>query len=131
MGFLDERRRSEEWMDRPDARPEDVRAALEYIRRVNRWLGYGRATVSHFEAFARGWRAGERVTVLDVGTGSGDIPVMLIEWAARRGFDLRVVGVDLHATTSQEAGKTAEGMDGKFKAVRGDALRLPFADGAF
>ena len=58
-------------------------------------------------------------TVLDVATGSGDLLVTL----ARRAPTLRLIGLDRHATTLDEARGVAVG-----SLVRGDALALPFDD---
>jgi len=115
-------------MDAPGASDEQLRRSLRFIRRVNAALGYTRATLSHFDRFSRSWRRGETIRVVDVGTGSADIPLALLRWAERRGFDLRVVGVDLHPTTAAIA---AEARHPKLRIVRGDALCPPFAANSF
>ena len=38
-----------------------------------------------------------------IATGSAYVPRALVRWGGRRGFDVRVVGVDLHATTARAA----------------------------
>ena len=86
-------------MDDPAADPADLRRSLAYIRRVNALLGYTRATIGHLRRFSRGWKRCETIRVLDVATGSADIPRAILRWSARRGFDVRVVGIDLHPTT--------------------------------
>jgi ubiquinone/menaquinone biosynthesis C-methylase UbiE len=96
---LKNRRREEEWMDGEGVEEEELANALKFIRRINRLLGYTRTTVRHLEELSRNWRKGERVEILDVATGSGDIPVAVLEWAESNGFDVRVVGVDRHEKT--------------------------------
>ena len=86
-------------MDDPAADPADLRRSLAYIRRINSLLGYTRATVRHLDRFSRRWRPGETIHILDVATGSADIPRAILRWAGRRGFDVRIVAVDLHQTT--------------------------------
>jgi ubiquinone/menaquinone biosynthesis C-methylase UbiE len=72
------------------------------------------------------------VRVLDVATGSGDLPRALARWGRRRGFDVRAVGVDLHETTLREAAAlTPLKQFPEVRFVRADALRLPFAEGSF
>jgi ubiquinone/menaquinone biosynthesis C-methylase UbiE len=39
------------------------------------------------------------VTLLDVATGSADLPLAATRWARRAGFQLRVTGVDKHHAT--------------------------------
>ncbi len=116
-------------MDRADADPEELRSALAFIRRINVLLGYTRATLHHLKRFSRSWKAGERITILDLATGSADIPRAILKWARRSGFDLHVTGLDLHPTTASAA--LAENPDPSLIIVRGDALHPPFADGSF
>lgn len=123
------RRRTDEWMDAPDADPELVRRSLGFLRRANRLLGYTRATLAHLDRFSRAWRPGARMRVIDFATGSADIPRAVLRWAGRRGFDVRVVGVDLHATTAHAA--LTHAPNPRLQVVRADVLSLPFADGSF
>ena len=123
---LTSRRREDEWMDAPDADPVLVHKSLAYIRRINSLLGYTRATLSHLKRFSAGWRPGETIRILDVATGSADIPRAMLRWARARGFDVRVIGVDLHPTIAAEAQGAQD--DPRLRIVRADALALPFAD---
>ena len=61
--------------------------------------------------------------MLDVATGSGDLPRAIAAWGRRRGFDVSCVGLDLHGRTILAAKD-----EGGVAVVRGDATRLPFAD---
>lgn len=123
---LDLRRRQPEWMDDPQADPVVVRQSLRFIRRINWLLGYTRSTLHHLRRFSRRWRPGERIEIVDLATGSADIPRAILRWADRRGFDLRIVGVELHPVAAQ-----ARGGDARLQIVQADALAAPFADGAF
>jgi SAM-dependent methyltransferase len=124
------RRREEEWMDAPGISPAEIRRSLSFIRRVNRLLRYTRATVGHLDRFSRTWRAGESITILDVATGSGDIPRAIAEWSKRRKFDVRITGLDRHAQTAGIARDLSQSHP-QIRIVRGDAMSLPFADGSF
>jgi ubiquinone/menaquinone biosynthesis C-methylase UbiE len=126
---LSQRQRQEEWLDAPDADPEQLRKSLRYIRWVNRLFRYTHATLSHLERFSVRWKRDQIIRILDIATGSADIPWAILKWAGRRGFDVRVVGVDLHPRIAFEA--AASMIDSRFKVFRADALRLPFADGSF
>jgi ubiquinone/menaquinone biosynthesis C-methylase UbiE len=118
-------------MDAPDADPALVRQSLRFLRRVNRLLGYTRSTLDQLERFSRSWGRDEPIRILDVATGSADLPLAILGWADRRGYrDLRTVGIDLHATTAAAAA-LAQSPDPRIRIVRGNALRLPFADGSF
>ena len=125
-------RRTDEKMDDPAANPADLRASLAFIRRLNTVLRYNRSTLAHFDRFARSWKPGGTIRVLDVATGSADLPRALLRWARRRGVDVRIVGVDIQPTTLAVAAALTPAEDrAGLRFVRGDALRLPFADGSF
>lgn len=117
-------------MDRPDVDPETLRKSLAFIRRANNFFNYTAASIRHLERFSRGWRPGEAIRLLDVATGSADIPRAMLAWADRKGLDLRIVAVDLHAQTLRTAAEGGDA-DPRLTFVRGDALHLPFADGSF
>jgi ubiquinone/menaquinone biosynthesis C-methylase UbiE len=109
-------------MDAPDADPVQLRRSLAFIRRINAALGYTRATLRHLDDFSRGWSRGQPITILDVATGSGDVPRAIFRWAKRRAFDVRIIAVDIHEQTLRSA--AGEGL----QLVQADAMRLPFAD---
>ena len=117
-------------MDAADVDPRLLDDSLRFIRRVNLLLGYTRATISHLQRFSRAWRPGQRVTMLDFATGSADVPLAIVAWGRRRGFDVRVVGLDLHETTCDLA-RAATRHEPAIEIVRGDALDPPFDDGTF
>src|SRR5438034_2637301 len=117
MGFLAHRRRQAEWMDAPDADPVELGRSLAFIRRINSILGYTRATLGHLRRFSRTWKRGERIDVIDLATGSADIPLALLKWAGAAGFDLHIVAVDRHHQTAQMAEEEAAG-DPRLRVVQ-------------
>jgi ubiquinone/menaquinone biosynthesis C-methylase UbiE len=123
-GFLQSRQREEEWMDAPDVDPEQLRLSLRFIRRINAFLRYPQVTLWHLTRLSRHWKKGEKISILDLATGSGDIPRAILNWARRRRFNLRMIAVDLHAETI----RVAAALDPELKAARADARQLPFAD---
>lgn len=116
-------------MDAPDVDPALLRRSLGFIRRINSLLGYTRATLHHLDRFSRGWRPGERIRILDLATGSADIPRAILRWADRRGFDVHILGVDRHPVTVAAAG--VEDADPRLRIVQADVFDLPFAPGSF
>jgi len=129
MAFLLHRRRQREWMDEPGADPEQLRRSLGFIRRINWLLRYTRATIWHLERFSRSWAKGGRIDIVDLATGSADIPRAILKWARRRGFDVHVVGVDRHRVTARAAdeGET----DPRLRIIQADVFDLPFEPGQF
>ena len=124
------RHREPEWMDAPDVDAAILADSLRFIRRVNSLLRYTRATISHLERFSRRWQPGQRVSMIDFATGSADVPLAIVAWGRRRGFDLHVVGLDLHQHTCELA-RAATRHEPAIEIVRGDALDPPFDAGSF
>ncbi len=125
------RERSEELehLDKGDYTPEEYEGCLRELRRVNRWLGDSRALRrSVLPDLARA--APPEFSLLDVGAGSGELLREVAQWARRTGRRARLVGLELNARAA--SGLAEESRDfWEIESVRGDALRLPFDDGAF
>lgn len=113
-----------ELLDDPRAAPARVSESLRNIARANRWFG-GAAAVRFGLARALPGHASGALTMLDVGTGLGDLPRMAVAWAARRGITLRAVGLERHGVAARLAGQQG------IAAVIGDGGSLPFAAGSF
>jgi ubiquinone/menaquinone biosynthesis C-methylase UbiE len=128
LSSLKHRVRTREWMDEPDADPDELRRSLAFIRRTNTLLGYTRSTLHHLTRFSRSWRPQQTIRILDVATGSGDVPRAILRWASRRNLNVDVTGIDLHAKTVREATAASHP---RLHFVRGDALNLPFPDDSF
>src|SRR5688572_22654840 len=92
-----------ELLDDPAADPETVIQSLRNVARANRWFG-GAAAVRHgLERVLRGVPRGRPLTLLDMGTGAGDVPRRVVGWARRRGYTLRPVGLELNRTAAAMA----------------------------
>lgn len=122
------RRRVDEWMDAPDADPITLEKSLRFIRQINRFLGYSRATVKALAGLIDP-ASTLPVRVLDVATGTADIPVAVLRQAQARRAVVSVVALDLHEATVRTA--RAWTAHPRLRFVRGDATALPFADGSF
>jgi len=125
------RRRSYELehLDLGDYTDEEYEGCLVELRRVNRWLGDARA-LRRSVLTEIGRDAARAFTLLDVGAGSGELLREAARWARAQGIEARLVGLELNARSALSILEESEGF-GEIAAVRGDALRLPFADGAF
>jgi SAM-dependent methyltransferase len=112
-----------ELMDRPVDAPAELEANLADIAFANRWLG-GIAPIR------REVRRTGACTVLDVGSGAGDVAHALVLDGRRRGRDLRVTCLD-RSTQMLAIARRRTGADERLSFVQGDGERLPFADGSF
>ena len=75
--WMSKRSLEREFMDDHTPPQDVVDDIYRFLGGINRWLGGTRATLDRFEEFSRGWRAGQRVEVLDVATGGGDFAKVL------------------------------------------------------
>jgi 2-polyprenyl-3-methyl-5-hydroxy-6-metoxy-1,4-benzoquinol methylase len=103
----------------------DLVRSLGDVARLNGVFGGRLVTLRHVRRFLARYPPDRPVTVLDVGTGSADIPRALVRWARRAGRSLRVIALDLDAATLAVARRATDGY-GEITFVRADALALPF-----
>jgi ubiquinone/menaquinone biosynthesis C-methylase UbiE len=99
------------------------------ISRVNALFGGRMVTMVHVKRLLAALPADRLVTVLDVGTGAGDIPREVVRWARRQGRRVRVFALDRDAATLQIAAQVVRDYP-EITFVRGDALALPIRAGA-
>lgn len=84
-----------ELLDDPAADPAEVRLSLRNVARANRWFG-GAAAVRHgLRRVLRDVTPGRTLSLLDLGTGAGDLPCRAMRWARHRGYQLRPLGLEL------------------------------------
>jgi SAM-dependent methyltransferase len=106
----------------------ELAANLRDIRRANRYFGGTRAVVSAVQPFLVG--AGARsVTILDVATGSADIPLALVRQADRHAWRIQITATDLQPEVLAIA-RAAE-RPGVLAVEPADARALPYADNTF
>lgn len=128
MGVLTPaRRRGEEHIDDPSLDGAITVRSLEDVARSNALFGGRRAVLAALdevlaEARASAAPSSAPLTLLDVGTGVGDIPFHARRRAARRGVPLVTYGVELSPVLAA-ASRARVG-----ESVCADAFRLPFAD---
>ena len=81
-----------ELLDLPgSATREEIRGNLRDIAFANRWLGGTSVVLGHLREMLGDART---VTVLDLATGLGDIPMAIVRWARRRGIAVKIAAVD-------------------------------------
>jgi 2-polyprenyl-3-methyl-5-hydroxy-6-metoxy-1,4-benzoquinol methylase len=89
-----------EMMDRPQPVSPELERDLERLRQLNRWFG------SHHlvSTFMRRWIIpGAQMRIVDLATGSGDIPRLLVDHARRIGAQIQIDAVDQQAATLEIA----------------------------
>lgn len=124
-----QRSRELEHLDKGDYTIDEYEECLVELRRINRLLGDARALRRSLlrEVERRKFR---KFSVLDVGAGSGELLRVAATWARAEHVEARFVGVELNARSAASILEESRSHE-EISAVRGDALRLPFADGSF
>ncbi len=89
-----------ELMDRPQPVSAELESDLENIRELNRWFG-SYALISMF--LSRWIKPGARLRMIDLATGSGDIPRLVAEYGRKVGAELQIDALDRQSATLEIA----------------------------
>ncbi len=116
-----------ELLDAPVEDPAVYEESLGQVAAVNRWLGGEGALL---RALARLLPAEAPARILDVGTGSAELPLRIAGWARRHGRSLRIVAADIHPRALALAHRRTAAAP-SIEVAAADARALPFGDGAF
>jgi len=128
LAALDRRDRVPELMDGPGLDPAEHRAALAALARINRLSLSAEILWPPIRAAARE-NPGRPVRVLDVATGSGDVPLRLWHKARRAGVAVEIAGCDVSPTALEEAARGAGPAGAGLRFFRHDAIRDPLPGG--
>lgn len=119
-----------ELIDLPSSSLLELAQNLKDMAFINKYMGVHRMVRFHLGCLLRKRAHLEEIRVLDLATGSGDVPVSLIRWARQRNLKMRVVGLDINKLVLS----IARGMSSNFPEIdfmQGDLLNLPFKPSSF
>jgi ubiquinone/menaquinone biosynthesis C-methylase UbiE len=118
------RQRGFEYLDDPTLSPHVAAHSLRDIALANRYFGGTSAVLSEMrDVMLDLKRAGRsKLSLLDVGTGQGDIPLVIARKARPHGVTVDAIGVELTAAFARVAHERLRNM------VVADARTLPLAD---
>jgi SAM-dependent methyltransferase len=133
-----------EMMDLPGHPRKLLEEDLANLRVFNRYLGGHRSVMRGLARLVREQRLVD-FSLLDVGTGSGDVPARITDWAQQRGIKTSIVALEREPVTARVAAAHTNppvipllkrGKEGDFGCrgilvVRGDGLMPPFRAGSF
>jgi ubiquinone/menaquinone biosynthesis C-methylase UbiE len=110
---------------------QELAGNLRDIQRANRYFGGRRAILSVLRPILRerAHCTEEPVTILDLATGSADIPLALVHEGARHDWNIQITATDLQPQVLALA-RAAE-RPGSIQIEAGDARDLSYPDGAF
>ena len=102
-------------MDRPQPVSHELERDLERLRQLNRWFGSYRLV----STFMRRWiMPGAQMRVVDLATGSGDIPRLLVDHARKIGAQIKIDAVDRQAATLEIARSLSAGYPENFLTTK-------------
>ncbi len=126
MGWLSKRQLQAELMDQPDLDPAQHRAALAGLARINWWSFSASILWPRLVELAN--RSPTQIRILDVATGSGDVPIRLFRRAHRAGISMTIEGCDLSPFAIEQARENARRVRADVSFFVYDALRgLPLS----
>jgi len=96
------RSQQKEMMDFPDNPKQVLDEDLRNLRTLNRYLGGYRSVMRCLDRLVGAGKL-SRFSLLDVGTGSGDIPARITNWAQHRGIKASIVALEPEPVTARVA----------------------------
>jgi len=124
---LSHRNLQPELMDQPDLDPKTHRKALSGLRRINFLSGSVGILWPAIRRLAEK-TAAERIRVLDIGSGGGDLAIALWKKSRRHSIPLEIVGVDISDVAVESARTQAKQTDARVQFEVCDALTQPLPD---
>ncbi len=127
-GFLTLPRTDEpEQIDDPSQPFAAIESSMRDVALSNRLFGGTQTVLSYVARLLQDVPPNTSIRILDIATGSADIPNALAKWGRRRELNLTIIGVDNQAAMLQ----MARAASSEVLLVQADALALPFPPKSF
>lgn len=111
-------------MDGNDVSQAEFSACLEDLARVNTWTFARRPTLDFISKCMGQVRAGETLTIVDVGFGAGDMLIAIRDLMQKRGRSARLIGYDINPR-SEHVARSRAGPERNIEFRTGDAFEWP------
>jgi 2-polyprenyl-3-methyl-5-hydroxy-6-metoxy-1,4-benzoquinol methylase len=118
-----------ELLDELDLDADALALNLADIRRINRLLGWTSYTIHGVAAVVRA-RQLRSFSLLDLASGSADMPLAIARWSRGAGVQARIVATDISPDIVAIARRQAA-IEPMIQVEQQNALDLPYAEGAF
>ena len=122
------RDRQPEMMDQPGILEEVHRQALRGLARLNRFTRVASDLYKPIREHALAMPH-RKLSILDVASGSGDLPIQWLRWSKRDGLDLQVCALDISQTAVREQQRQAKLADVRLDSIQLDCIRDPLPPG--
>ena len=120
---MKQRRLMPELMDDPELDLSEHHSALKGLKRLNTWTGNPQLAWSLLQQGFAGNPADQHLSVLDVATGSADIPIAICRLSVRAGHSLTVNAIDVSASALEVARKQANEKGVNIKLIEHDVVQ--------
>ena len=118
-----------EHIDTGNYTAEEYDDCIGELQFVNRWMGDAHSLKATLLREIES-QSLTNFSILDVGAGSGELLRVAATWARQTNRKFNLVGLELNERMAESIMEESERFD-EISAVRGDALKLPFADAQF
>ncbi|MDH3797623.1 MAG: methyltransferase domain-containing protein [Desulfobacterales bacterium] len=115
--MFDSRATATEFLDRPDCDPALAAASYRFMETVNGCFGGIRMVRRFLATETKGRHADAPLRILDIGSGSCDIPLAVSRWARAR-------GIPLHFTCLEKAGHAVDIARGELARAGNPSVQL-------
>jgi 2-polyprenyl-3-methyl-5-hydroxy-6-metoxy-1,4-benzoquinol methylase len=89
-----------EMMDRDQPQSAELERDLQHLRQLNSWFGSYHLVLG----FIRSWiRPADKLRLVDLATGSGDIPRLIVDYARKIGAEVEIDALDRQPVTLEIA----------------------------
>jgi ubiquinone/menaquinone biosynthesis C-methylase UbiE len=118
-----------EMMDRPNQDPKLLREDLFFLEKLNQFLGGYAIPIHHLTKFLP--KISHRpAEILDLATGSADVPRKIVQWARQKNIEIRVTAADFNDQILEIARENAKNYP-EIRIEKHNLLALPFAPKSF
>jgi ubiquinone/menaquinone biosynthesis C-methylase UbiE len=124
-----ERIYEEELLDAGEGTDDEVARNLSDLRRINRFLGGRKVLLRAMSSFLDSSNL-KQISLLDVGTGSADMPMAVADNCRLRGVETFIAAVDL-SERNLRISRSRLGVSSQVHLVRANSLQLPFPARSF
>ncbi|MFN8661396.1 MAG: methyltransferase domain-containing protein [Thermomicrobiales bacterium] len=120
----------DELLDELGHDPAELASSLRDVRGVNQFFGGLRTVRTALPRLLAATSPERPVTILDLATGSADIPVNVVRWARRQGRTVDITASDYSPDILAIAARRVSGYP-NIHLLQCDARDVPFADASF
>jgi len=127
--FFPPQSQESEWMDGDHYTLQDLEASLEGIRWVNRCLGGYAIILKNIQTLVQEYQQ-RKFSILDIATGSADIPIEIALWARKMKLEVSILAIDKNPNIVKIAQESTVDYP-EIRVEVHDFFQFPYDDNSF